>query len=284
MTVSTVRTVVERFLKSAKAEVLVLKGAWGVGKTYTWNKLVTDSKASIALPSYSYVSLFGVSSLAELRLAILAKTTSVQHLGMPISADAVKEDVASQAKAMGRKVLEWGMSFREMPVLRNVSVALESLAPHLVKNTIVCLDDLERISQHLPADELLGFISSLKEEKECKVVLIFNDQRLEGNAGIYEKYREKIVDFELLFDPSASEAVDLVLPREAPWYDNVKRKALALNIKNIRVLRKIAQLAELVQGHVKDFHEKVMLQAIDTIVLVAWIYYERDPTSRRLSS
>ena len=65
MTTATVRSVVERFLKSSDPEVLVLKGAWGVGKTYAWNKWVADSKNALPLKSYCYVSLFGIPPLSR---------------------------------------------------------------------------------------------------------------------------------------------------------------------------------------------------------------------------
>src|ERR1051325_112188 len=276
MTTATVRAVVERFLKSETPEVLVIKGAWGSGKTYTWNKLVLHCKDSIALPNYCYVSLFGMSSIAELRLAIFAKSRPVKQLGKQPTVDAVKEDWLSGAATLGKRALEWGNKLRELPWFRNVSVGLEALAPHLISKTIVCLDDFERLSKRLPADELLGFISSLKEEKACKIVLIFNEQKLAENADVYNKYREKLVDLELLFAPSPVEAAELVLPRDASWHSYTREKILKLGITNIRMLRKIVRFVDLISQHVKGMHEKVLRQAIDTIVLVSWCYYEPD--------
>jgi Cdc6-like AAA superfamily ATPase len=50
---------IRRFLQSAEPEVLRITGDWGVGKTYTWQKILDEAKSpkSIALARYSYASL-----------------------------------------------------------------------------------------------------------------------------------------------------------------------------------------------------------------------------------
>ena len=41
---------------------MCLRGKWGIGKTYAWNRLLQDAIADnqVALPFYAYVSLFGL--------------------------------------------------------------------------------------------------------------------------------------------------------------------------------------------------------------------------------
>ena len=52
-----------------KNKILILKGKWGVGKTYFWKDFIEKNQDIIAnaVPTYSYVSLFGASSSSELR-------------------------------------------------------------------------------------------------------------------------------------------------------------------------------------------------------------------------
>src|SRR5688572_11854346 len=100
-----VRSVIERFLMSETPEVLSIKGAWGVGKTYAWNKLVLDSKASIKLPDYCYVSLFGMNSIADLRMAIFANTRAAKDLGTPLTVDTVMQSWRSQGGALLKRAL-----------------------------------------------------------------------------------------------------------------------------------------------------------------------------------
>jgi predicted AAA+ superfamily ATPase len=69
-----------RFLESSKPEVLALRGAWGVGKTYLWNKLLEQTKATIGLKKYAYVSLFGLQNLNELKYSIYENTIDTKDV------------------------------------------------------------------------------------------------------------------------------------------------------------------------------------------------------------
>ena len=57
-----------------------MTGQWGVGKTFAWNKYPFQNaqmQGQIGLKRYSYVSLFGINSLDDLKYAIFENTDSV---------------------------------------------------------------------------------------------------------------------------------------------------------------------------------------------------------------
>ena len=62
----------KRFLSTEDAETLCFSGHWGVGKTYTWQTLLTEATNAneVGLRRYAYVSLFGINSLDDLKLTI----------------------------------------------------------------------------------------------------------------------------------------------------------------------------------------------------------------------
>ena len=279
MTVATVKTVAARFLKSNKPEVLALKGAWGVGKTYAWNKLVLDYKNEISLPNYCYVSLFGIASIQELRTAIFTKIQSVKRLGLELDAKTINKEWFGIACEQTKKLFRFGSGLiKKLPYGKNVTVGLEMIAPHFIRNTIICLDDFERLATRTDAikgEEILGLISELKEEKGCKVVLVFNEEKL-SDKGIYSKYREKVVDIELLYDPTPEEAAEIAIPPELPCRESVKRHCIALKVKNIRVLRKIVTIFQMMHEVAENLHPQVMEQAAQTLVLLAWCYFDTD--------
>lgn len=276
MTVAIVKAVATRFLTSKMPEVLVLKGAWGVGKTFVWNRLVQQHKNEIKLENYCYVSLFGISSIIELRTAIFTKTQSVKLLGEELDAKIVNNEWASLAWERLRTLGHVLSRFKDMPYMKNISVGLETLAPHLIRNMIICLDDFERLNPGLiKPDEILGFISELKEEKGCKIILIFNEDELESK-DIYKKYREKVVDIELLFAPTSDEAAELALPVGMPCRELVKKCTGSLGITNLRVLRKIVNLTEVIHNEIGTLHNGVTEQAVSTLVLLVWCYYDSD--------
>ena len=265
-----------RFLASCEPEVLALKGEWGVGKTFSWNQLVLNNKDKIGLKSICYVSLFGISSMAELRSAIFAKTKSVNLIGQKVDAKTINEEWLTLGWEAVKHHSQSLFKAKDAPYLKHVSIGLDAVLPHLIRSTVICFDDFERLNaSSIKPDELLGFISELKEEKGCKVVLIFNEEMLEGKE-IYAKYREKVVDIELVFSPTPFEAFETGLSDDIACKAQLKEYTVRLGIRNIRVLRKISALMNLIHEVTKVLNRKVEEQAAMTLVLLAWCYYEQD--------
>lgn len=271
MSVDTVKIVAERFLKSNKSDVLALKGSWGVGKTYTWDQIVKSHKNSTELKYYCYISLFGISSISQLALLIFTTTREIKLHGTTLDFNVINESWFSLAKS-GVKSIAHLARKGDFPYSKNFSVGLDQLASSMINDTIVCLDDFER--SQLSAEEIMGFISYLKEERNCKVVLIFNQEKLGKKEGIYKNYREKVIDIELLFAPSPTEAIGLAFPVDMPYLDIAKQYAINLQIVNIRLLKKIVDVIELIKPHIEGLHAGVIQQAVMTLVLFVWAYYD----------
>jgi hypothetical protein len=282
MTVETVKSVTRRFLTSKAAAVLAIKGSWGTGKTFTWNKLVADAKSGMHPNDYAYVSLFGITSLPELRLAIFANTRPARLLGEKIDAATLKKEWLSLGWSRVKSIGAF-LSQRDGPYLKQLSIGLDAVAPYLISDTVVCLDDFERLSDKVPSDQLLGFISTLKEQKGCKVVLIFNEDELGANRAAYNKYREKVIDIELLFAPTAEEAAELAFGPETPYRNDAKQHAISLALRNIRVLRRVVDVLRLIEPEISGLHEAVAKQAVSTTVIGVASYYAPSATQPPLS-
>jgi hypothetical protein len=59
---------------------------------------------------------------------------------------------------------------------------------------LIYIDDMERKSKGVDIAEIIGLVSFLKEQRDCKVIIILNDDSLKDEAK--EKFRlhgEKIV-------------------------------------------------------------------------------------------
>ncbi|HEY4748949.1 MAG TPA: P-loop NTPase fold protein [Steroidobacteraceae bacterium] len=276
MTIKTVKTVVERFIRQNACEVLALKGAWGVGKTYAWQQLIQDLRSEIQPTTYSYVSLFGIASLADLRVAILANARPAETLGQPITADALNRNWFRYGTSSLSTWLNRLSQVEGRSALKGVSIAFDAIAPSLVRNMLICFDDLERLNaSRIPHDQLLGFISNLKETAGCKIAIIFNDALLPQQSSDYDTYREKVVDIELKFDPTADEAIEWGLSADLPFRDKVKSSVIALEIKNVRVLRKISRIIALLSSRLSNLHEAVAGMVVNSVVLLGWAYFDK---------
>jgi hypothetical protein len=267
MSLELIEAQIGKFLKNGTPEILAIKGAWGVGKTFLWNKNLNAAKEryGIALKQYAYVSLFGINSVDELKLTIFMQVMSVKHIG--------SEQDSNSMTNMDRIISSWsrkGISFlKELPYVRNFWSTTQSLAFLSLKETLICIDDFERKGKELDARDVLGLVSLLKEQKKCKIALVFNEEGLENESDEFKKFREKVIDIELIFKPTSPECTRIALPDD-PTSMKLRAYIELLNINNIRIINKIARLAQAISSHLEGFEAEVLDRALRSLTLFAW--------------
>ncbi|MFO7765048.1 MAG: hypothetical protein R6V33_01300 [Pelovirga sp.] len=274
MSMAVIEHQVGRFLASEAPEVLAIKGGWGVGKTYAWNAYLhaARNQRRIALNDYSYVSLFGINSLQELKSSIFENMVSHQHIGRRPTVESFRANMNRLLRTTGKKKfaflsVEKAAEFTDAP--------FESLAFLSLQKTLVCLDDFERKGKGIEAQDILGLITILKEQKKCKVVLILNDESLGGDSHIeYNRLREKVIDTELRFAPGARDCAAISL-RQNPLGNILGEAVIELGINNIRIIKKTEALAGLLVPVFKDYDPQVLRHAVRTLTLLSWCYYSR---------
>lgn len=207
MTTALVKAEITRFLQSPVPEVLCIKGKWGVGKTFAWQQFLKEASlaGSLGLGHYAYISLFGLSSLDALRNAILENSVATGQIAGGPSLEAYEFFVRGTGVLAGKAA-----QFSALLGKRDAGDALARALFLSVKKRIICIDDLERAGSALELRDVLGLASMLKEERQCKVVLLLNDEQLtEENKTDFNRLLEKVVDVSLVFDPTPQEAVDI---------------------------------------------------------------------------
>lgn len=262
---------IARFLASAEPGVLCIRGRWGVGKTFAWKRHLSDSIAAgqLAMPGYSYVSLFGLNSLEDLRFAVFENTVDREHAVSGADADTF-QTLLTKGIATGRKarpLLEIVLPFFKG---QGVASAIYRSAFLLVRDQLVCLDDLERAGPGLAIRDVLGLASFLKEERRCKVVLLLNDERLGDEAAEFADQIEKVADLTLLFAPTAAEAAAIALREDDDLSRLLRARSVSLGITNIRVIVKTARLARRLAELLDGRDASVVDQAVTTLVLASW--------------
>lgn len=254
-------------------EVLCLKGGWGVGKTYLWNKCLEEAKERglVGLQAYSYVSLFGLNNLSDLRISVFEGR---QSLKVPVSADEswglkkVVGKINEKAKFRSRAGL-----LKALPFVGNLSeeevIGLVSLAQS--PQQIVCIDDIERRGDGLTVRDILGFASYLKEERSCKVIIILNDEQLDGLGKTQmTENLEKVVDTSLSMQPTSNEATSVALEHEDAISKVVGDKCRSLGISNIRAIRRAEKLLKSVAPHLAGYENETQNNIASSLILFSW--------------
>jgi hypothetical protein len=265
---------VMRFLASNTPEVLAIRGSWGVGKTFAWNKYLREAKDNdkIKLPKYAAVSLFGVATLEELKHRIFQKTIETKDIGIEPSLQTLATNTEAVAKSVGRSTITDALKAFGF---KNAADALQSLSFLSVSEQIICIDDIERKGKGLRIIDVLGLVSELKETRKCKVVLILNDEKLEkaDDEDELKRYQEKVIDISLKFAPTEEDCVKIAIPERPGALDKLARSCISLGVSNIRIIKKIERLVLRVEPLLKNFNEAVLSQAVQTLTLFGWAYY-----------
>jgi len=148
--------------------VISLQGYWGIGKTHFWNNYIKSKieenqqvwdeniKFKSSEDKHVYISLFGINSLDDIKRKIILKISNRAKISKQI------KNIVGNSKVFGV----------------DLSSAISLIEPSDFKDIIVCFDDFERISPNLNISEILGLISELKEQYNCKIILINNNEVL----------------------------------------------------------------------------------------------------------
>ena len=243
-----IETVLKRFVASNEPGAIVLQGRWGVGKTYFWRQqIIQPALVELWKTRYSYVSLFGINSLSELKTSLAFAT------------DEFDQEARVRSRRHGKlfgwfwKIKDW--VFRKFwkntgwlsdalastpKVGASVAKLYERAAFYLVRKRIICFDDIERHGKNLDIKDFLGLVSYLVDQRACRVVVILNSKELGQDQTTWDAMREKVFDGELTYRPLISETVDLGLSevREEPWYAVMRSSLATLRISNIRLVRR----------------------------------------------
>lgn len=273
MSVSSVQSAIREFLASSKAEVLCIRGNWGTGKTHNWK---TNAKAQrslnggVALNSYAYVSLFGVNSITELKSQILQNTVTRAQIG-----DVPSMETAGNVISTAESATKKGFIGLVSGILGNRSEAVVSALGLLISKQIVCIDDLERKGEKLSSSDVLGYISHLKEERGCKVVILLNDEALRGtDKAQFSAYLEKVVDRNLLFAPTAEESAAIAIPQSDDIAKIVRERCIQLGIDNIRVISKIHTAVQQIMPLLSAFSNEARESIAAAMVIMGWVHHQ----------
>ncbi len=277
MSYAIVRAEIERFLRSPSPEVLCISGRWGVGKTYSWQTFLREEETAgrLGVDRHAYVSLFGLNSLGELRSAIVENTVVAGRSSLPDASSLhgmLRE--GERFARRSRPALEVAAGFFRM---KDAGDALYRAAFLTVRGQPVCFDDLERAGKSLEMRDVLGLASLLREQRVCKVVLLLNKEQAEAKqAEELDRQLEKVVDTFLIFEPTSAEAAAIAIGGDDPVAVALRDRLVALDVTNMRVMKKVERWARLVETELRGFDAATLAQATATVVLGGWCFLQRD--------
>lgn len=187
---------------------VMLTGRWGCGKTYFIRKwldgkeMVKDEKEEVLYLNPIYVSLFGMSSIGDIKKEIDRKLN-------PFFYSKTGKFIKGVAKLASKVVFKTDLTDDDAPVSATCSLDFMSLFENesdKVEGTrFIVFDDLERTD--IPMKTLFGFIDFLVDRCRFHVVLIGDDTKMKvEEQKVYNEFKEKVIgrQFELIPDVEAA--------------------------------------------------------------------------------
>jgi len=275
MSLENVQTVLENFISDTHNDVLILKGRWGIGKTFFWRRLIKESrlKKNVGRQWYSYVSLFGVNSLDDLKNAIIASRVEA-------NVSTIKSRIQMRTESL--KQLLKGL---EKTKLGSYTGGLAGEYLYLLlDNALICFDDLERKGAALSFKDVFGLAAVLKEERDCKVLIIMNDENLsDTDIKEFKIHGEKLVDREVSFRIDEEQAFRNIFEASFPHYEIIKKHCLSLHIRNMRILKRVKRSMEDLWSVLRGSENQILEEVIHSLILYVWSYNDKEDEAPPLS-
>jgi len=222
----------------------MIKGEWGIGKTHFWKEFINEFQQKNKDVKTAYISLFEAESLKEIRKDIFIQlhTKKVPFI----------RKLLRTFKLFKGVELELKIPYLKLPLI--IYALLENslyLLPNNLK-AIICFDEFERLNLNkIELETLLGIISFFKENNSCKVVMIVNEKEFESKLDcnpnlkeMYNKYKEKIVDYEFTLDPTFKENFAIASRAlKLKDYEPILQKIVSeLQVNNLRILNNMIRI------------------------------------------
>jgi hypothetical protein len=279
MSVNLVKKAIQKFIATDTVEAICIKGRWGVGKTYAWKTFMAEAKRNkrVGMKAYSYVSLFGLNSVDELRQAIFENMETV-HDGFSDQSlekrlKVIRDEGLRRLRRASRLVPYLKVPYIDT-YIQNLAGGFRHILSLSVKDAIICVDDIERKGAGLLAVDVLGVMSQLKEERNCKIAFIMNDGALEGGEkAVFDKYFEKVIDTSVEFSPTPEEAASIAIRGSDKLSDWIRKGCVELEISNIRAIKRIERVVTQLCEIISIFDDDVKKQSVRCMIVLAWCAY-----------
>lgn len=202
------------YMKNADPQYAVmLTGQWGCGKTFFINhwledlKTVENDREDIIYLKPIYVSLYGLSSLAEVKTEIDRKVN-------PFYYSKTAKVLKTVAKYTSKIVFKTDLTVDEDRDIKasasgslDIMSLFESDSEEVKGTRFIVFDDIERT--FIPMNILLGFINFFVERCKFHVLIIGDESKLKGdNLKIYSDFKEKTVGRQFEIVPDVDAALD----------------------------------------------------------------------------
>ena len=222
---------------------VLIKGEWGIGKTYFLRKKYLCDKKHI------YISLFGLDSIEEIKIEIYSKLNKVLNF------------IKNGINRIKGSSINLPFTSITIPYLENdIEKAIEKKCKK--EKFIIVIDDLERKSSNIKMEAILGIIESISNIKNSLIIVVANENKItEKEKSIYLNFSEKVIQKIYNVDRYSYTAINTILKNSIDAIDIDKELKKIISgatleifnsndVNNLRTLEKGLNFVKLLIKHI----------------------------------
>ena len=288
---------IKNYLSMESTGALMVSGEWGCGKTYHIENVIIPALQQEGWNPVK-VSLFGIESVNEIPFRIAdnykwpatnedGRTENKMKSLLKFGKNKTSRLVAQSARLVSS--ISWLGNFVDIKTLvENNSSLLYKLIPQ--ENTVIFLDDVERVIDIIDVQTLLGAINGLVEQRGYKVVIIANNSYMQQKGEAKLVFKEKVIEKTLIYEPDVVAifkeickkiysgtpfAEFMTTPKSVEVIDPVfpsykEHEDLCVELRNIRILKFALSHFNKIYVACEDFLRNENRDLADSFLLSLW--------------
>lgn len=262
------------YLHDNQVRVIALKGLWGTGKTHLWEEVKSQFPAKNE-NIHLYASCFGVESVEQIKSTLFQSSLGKKSEAL----SGLKRYAGAAIDVTEKLAAKWLPGGEGLATLMgSVSGLVQAtLIDNVLHDRLIVLDDIERRSDGLPVEALLGFIDLLKRNN-CKILIILNEEPIEkSHLDDWRTLKEKCLDREIALLTTAGEAADMGLSQNVPLRLAIRGALIKHAVTNIRVVQRIDRVVSSILEGKTELQGVVEEELLPAIVLLTALNFNAVP-------
>ncbi len=216
----------DKYLSIESNYAVIIKGNYGIGKTYFYKNEINEfivKKTSNGKPLIPvHISLFGIKNIDELQAQIFLSFLQLNKNGdLKFSSRIIKSISRGALSILGAGAIEdYLKDYDNGASLINFD------------RIVICFDDVDRKNHTFNNQEFFGFINSLVENNNAKILIIANENQLLKDKK-YRTLKEKVIGVSLEFKPDVEKTFLSIINQRYDNTENTTYHEFLVSNKNI---------------------------------------------------
>jgi len=270
-----INEIIDFYLKDNSNFALLITGEWGTGKTYFFKNILRKQIEETPMyedASKNYkpilISLFGIKSIEEIQTQIFL---SIYPL--------LKSKSIKLGTSLLKPLIQAIIKLNSLGDMADFIPKIDLERSDLIKinELVICFDDLERLSTSINIEEVIGYINSLVENENIKILIIANENKID--KAKFTVLKEKIIGNTIEFIPDnikSYEGIIETLFKGSPSYHTflTKNKTEISNLfnkhsSNLRILKFATSYFHRIYSEIKNnlTSENILKEREDEILM-----------------